>query len=68
MHKVDLGNKNIRLDLINDIDVDNKTSEITDNNRIERIIVDQDHSIEMVFKCKDAIEDALMIAEEGDAV
>ena len=35
---------------------------------IEKIIVDQDHSIEMVFKCKDAIEDALMIAEEGDAV
>lgn len=35
---------------------------------IERIIVDQDHSIEIVFKCKDAIEDALMIAEEGDAI
>lgn len=44
MHKVDLGNKNIRLDLINDIDVDNKTSEIMDNNRIERIIIDSKKS------------------------
>ena len=44
MHKVDLSNKNIRLDLINDIDVDNKTSEITDNNRIERIIIDSKKS------------------------
>lgn len=44
MHKVNLDDKSIRLDLINDIDIDNKVSKIIDNNRIERILVDRKNS------------------------